>query len=328
MLNSLSKNLKVTLGILVIVAGFMIVRLSLYLKNSIDNAGVSLKNGQQVKSATDKKDYDPQKEDSDGDGIVDYSEASYATDAFNPDSDGDGYLDGEEVITGFNPADGGDGVKQQKKPQNVTQTIIERAVAGYYVGDLKPGSEHLDASMGLISFAAKDEIIKQLNPPIPQRPTVLTSNSPEDQEKYLQDISSTLDGPFISQFTNQAYVMGQAVRFMAIGKDQEALDEFKKLHTVMTGTYVGLTTLSVPPRFESFHNHLLEIFRKISINYAILARMDEDPVLAIGSLNNFPAIFTEIDLSLLAELRALIRDANFEIPKTPLFETIGLLNST
>src|SRR3989344_4142443 len=157
MLNSLSKNLKVTLGILVIVAGFMIVRLSLYLKNSIDNAGVSLKNGQQVKSATDKK-------DSDGDGIVDYSEASYATDAFNPDSDGDGYLDGEEVITGFNPADGGDGVKQQKKPQNVTQTIIERAVAGYYVGDLKPGSEHLAASMGLISFAAKDEIIKQLNP--------------------------------------------------------------------------------------------------------------------------------------------------------------------
>ncbi|MDP3954133.1 MAG: hypothetical protein Q8Q06_01800 [bacterium] len=326
MLNSLSKNLKIALGILVIVAGFMVVRLGLYLKGGVDNAGISLKNGQQVKSATDKKDYNPLTIDSDGDGISDYNETAYGTDAFNSDSDGDGYLDGEEVATGFDPSDKNDGIKQNKEPENITRTVIERIVAGYYVGDLKPGSDNYEASLSLVSFAASDEVLEQLNPPIPQKPTVLTSNSEEDQKKYLQDITSTLDGPFIAQFINQTYVMERAVRFLSIGEDQKAADEFAKLHTVMTGAYVGLTTTSVPPRFEAFHSHLLELFRKISINYAALGKINDDPLLAFGSLNNLPAILSEMNLALMGELRALVKDVDFEIPKTPLFEAIETLN--
>jgi len=41
--------------------------------------------------------------DADNDGLIDADERFYGTDPLNPDTDGDGYQDGEEVKAGFNP---------------------------------------------------------------------------------------------------------------------------------------------------------------------------------------------------------------------------------
>ncbi|MEK7606701.1 MAG: hypothetical protein AAB444_00675 [Patescibacteria group bacterium] len=41
--------------------------------------------------------------DTDGDGLPDFTESFYDTDARNPDTDGDSYLDGEEVRHGYSP---------------------------------------------------------------------------------------------------------------------------------------------------------------------------------------------------------------------------------
>lgn len=47
---------------------------------------------------------DPNKPDSDRDGLRDWSEVNvYGTDPLNPDTDGDTYKDGEEVINGYDP---------------------------------------------------------------------------------------------------------------------------------------------------------------------------------------------------------------------------------
>lgn len=46
----------------------------------------------------------PKKSDTDGDGLVDYSEVMvFHTDPLNPDTDHDGYNDWEEIKKGFNP---------------------------------------------------------------------------------------------------------------------------------------------------------------------------------------------------------------------------------
>lgn len=47
---------------------------------------------------------DPNKADSDADGLTDWAEAKiYKTDLLNPDTDGDSYQDGNEVINGYDP---------------------------------------------------------------------------------------------------------------------------------------------------------------------------------------------------------------------------------
>lgn len=45
--------------------------------------------------------------DTDNDGLEDFLEALYGTDANNPDTDGDGFKDGEEVDNGYNPKGSG-----------------------------------------------------------------------------------------------------------------------------------------------------------------------------------------------------------------------------
>lgn len=50
----------------------------------------------------------PQKADSDADGLFDYDEVKkFGTDPLNADTDADSYLDGEEILGGYNPKGAG-----------------------------------------------------------------------------------------------------------------------------------------------------------------------------------------------------------------------------
>src|SRR3989344_5317491 len=95
---NMSPRLKIILGTLVLIAGFMVVRVGLYFKNDIQSTNLS-----HLGIVLSESDVNPFFVDSDGDGIADVDEAYYRTDPFNPDTDGDGFLDGEEVVSGFNP---------------------------------------------------------------------------------------------------------------------------------------------------------------------------------------------------------------------------------
>ena len=48
-----------------------------------------------------------QAKDTDGDGLTDFLEIIYGTDANNPDTDGDGFTDYNEIQAGFSPTQGG-----------------------------------------------------------------------------------------------------------------------------------------------------------------------------------------------------------------------------
>ena len=53
--------------------------------------------------------------DSDGDGLLDNQELTYATDPTNPDSDDDGVIDGQEIEDGSNPLDRGSAILKRDK---------------------------------------------------------------------------------------------------------------------------------------------------------------------------------------------------------------------
>jgi len=307
---------------MVLVAGFLVVRLGLFFKNGAESASFSLKNSQQVLAEQDVNIF---LVDSDNDGIPDLSEAYYRTSPFNPDTDGDGYLDGEEVASGFDPTKKDDKKRTAKK--NVTETFTERLVAGLYVGDLKPENENFNENLDLLTFAVIDDSIQKLYPPINKDGIKLTDNSVSSQEEYLENISLLIEGPFLAEFMSQSQIMHKAVMLLLQNNYEEATKIFNNLSITFAGAYTKLLTVPVPPKWESFHLHMLTIFRNISINHASLAKINEDPFLALTALSSFTSNLSEIEFSLIQELRILIKNNDLKVPDSVLFEVLGFLNN-
>lgn len=65
--------------------------------------------------------------DSDEDGLADWEEALWHTDAANPDTDGDGSKDGEEIVLGRDPRRGGTG-DRLLDPQERLEALVRNAI--------------------------------------------------------------------------------------------------------------------------------------------------------------------------------------------------------
>lgn len=315
-------KLKIVLGILVILAGFLLTRIGLTIKKSAETA-----NRVRGESTTLPEENSFLK-DSDNDGIADYDEAYYRTDPFNPDSDGDSYLDGEEVAAGFNPTED-DKNKRPAEEKNITITMTDRLLAGIYAGDLNPRGgkgQKFDDGINMVALAAIDEAAQATAPSVNNSLIRITDDSKESQEQYLRDVANLLEGPFLSAFMSQPQVLSNVANNMLTSKFDEAFMALDRLALDFTTAYTRLAAVGVPPLWLGFHKNLLAVFRKISINYRSITKINEDPVLALTGLVDFTNNLASVDSLLLQELRFLIKKGGLEIPSSPLFETVGLLN--
>lgn len=318
----MSNKLKITLGVLVLLAGFLVTRIGLTIKKSAETA--SRVRGE----STIAPEENSLLKDSDNDGIADYDEAYYRTDPFKPDTDDDGYLDGEEVVGGFNPSQ----KDEQKRPEgnNVTLSLTDRFVAGVFAGDLNPRNGHGEKygqGINALTFAAIDEALTELLPPPNSTAIIFSNDSQEAQQKYLQDTVAVLEGPFLSSFMAQPQTLNQVVNLMVVGRFEEAAVILQELSTTFTAAYAKLLTIEVPPKWTDFHGHLLSTFRQLSTNYAAVAKLEQDPVLALMGLNNFALTLSQFDFSIIQELKTLIAKEGLTVPESNLFEIIGLLNN-
>ena len=98
--DTMSAKLKITLGVLLTIAGFLVIRVGSSFYRSAKTAALI----SQI-ITTPAPEENPLTKDSDGDGLSDRDEIIYATDPFNKDTDGDGYIDGEEMASGYDPLD-------------------------------------------------------------------------------------------------------------------------------------------------------------------------------------------------------------------------------
>lgn len=323
----MSTKLKITLGILVLIAGFLLVRLGLFFKHSAQTATTS--NLSQRVAGTSETNWSAV--DSDNDGIPDTNEAYYRTDPSNPDTDGDGFLDGEEIVSGFNPTRKETSDERNKKAGNATTSLAQRMVIGLYTGDLIPnqvGEDKYEKNIDLLALGTIDEMGGLLNPlPASDTTLVIVAKSTESQNNYLAQTASLLEGPFLSSFMQQPYVLNQAANFLVNGKNDEAEEVFRNYFLTYSNAYSQLLALPVPENWVNFHRHLLLIFRKISLNYLSLANMNNDPLLAMTALQDLPNNLLEIDYSLIQELKVLLQTENLEVPNSSLFSILGLLNT-
>lgn len=316
-------RLKIILGLMVVIAGFFITRVGLYFKNSAQTANLS---NPTVLSGQDRNVFF---EDSDSDGIADVDEAKYGTDPFNPDSDGDGYLDGEEVASGFDPRR--EDKSRTGQTANVTNNFTERLAAGVVEGTLNPRNgmgAKFDEGVDLLTFAAIDDAVQALTPAEGQKKITTTDNSKKSQEEYLKNVSQLLEGPFLQSFMAQPHTMHKAATFMIQGRYDQSSKLFSDSALAFTTAYTKLQTVSPPPKWLDFHMSLLTVFRKMSIDYNALTKIKDDPVLAMASLSDISTNISEIEFSILQNLKSLIKEGELEVPNSPLFNVMDILKSS
>ena len=324
-LKKMSKKLKVTLGVLLLVVGFLVVKVGLYFKDSATGIGPSAVRG--VSQLGEEEDRLTQ--DSDQDGIADADESYYRTDAFDSDSDDDGYLDGEEVTTGHLPTvnDADEIAKEQSL--NVTTNLTQRLVGGIYAGDLNPrngkGQKYAEG-MNYLALAAIDEALGKISQ-IPQNSSVLTTDgSVASQEEYLKKIADILEGPFLNAFLQQPQVLHDTLTLAVAGQFEQANQVFADYNIKFTDAYTRLLATPAPSNWIDFHKHLLIFFQRIAMEYNYATQWQEDPMLALTAISDLARSLGNVDTSILEELRLLIQKNSLEVPDSQLFKVLGLLN--
>ncbi len=324
----MSQKIKITLGLLLLVAGFLVLRLGLFFDQSFKVAATA-NIGSHASSQPIEE--NPLLKDSDNDGIPDVNEAYYRTDPANSDTDGDGFLDGEEIASGHNPLKKDSVDPNQTTKKNVTNTLADRFVEGLVAGDLNPRNgkgDKFNQGLNTLALAALDEAGQNLTPSDTNNlPLSITDDSKTSQEEYLNKISELLDGPFLNTFMAQPQTLNATVQNILVGNNEEAIKTFDDRYTMFTGAYTSLLTVSVPPKWLSFHRELLSIFQKIALDYGAAKKLSDDPVLALAAISDLINPFTEIQSSLLQQMRNLISSQNLSTPKTPLFDVLNMLDN-
>lgn len=275
----MSKKLKVTLGALLLIAGFLVVRVGLYFKNSVKTA-----NSIKAPTVLSAQIEDPFNQDSDEDGISDRDEIIYGLDAYEKDTDGDGYLDGEEIASGHDPSDpfansksGNAGISLISRTANLTDRLLNLTAASIIndSGEIDPTqvTEKTYADI-LESIDNEGALSLYLSPPSDSDMKIINDNSEEAVKKYLKSISFIIEGGIVSS---------QGINEIATPNST--------YHLYYENAYYSLRVIEVPSSWKEIHRAATLTFAQLANSFKIMRNLEEDPVRASLALNQVQSSF-------------------------------------
>src|SRR3989344_9349621 len=217
----MSNKLRITLGILLLVAIFLIVRVISAVGGRLKNSdNTTIVRSQGTASIGRSVDLTDLYEDEDADGLSDAQETRFESDTRKADTDGDGFVDGEEAISGYSPIKNGDGEKLI--PDNATKGFTDKLIAGIYAGDLNPektDSTSINKNLSLVALTTLADAQKKLSPDLSYiSKSNRTGNSLEEKERYLQQVAKVFDDVFANYYSTYPRLMAKGMQ--AIADDQ------------------------------------------------------------------------------------------------------------
>jgi len=228
---------------------------------------------------------DPCQQDTDKDGLSDCQETYWNTDYRNSDSDGDGFKDGEEVMSGHDPAKKGpdDGLNGRG---NVTQQAATLMLGGIAVGDLSPNSPKYNGSIQKLTDAVLERY--QANSAVTDEDVAIGTDSRIDIIKY-GFAASNIVGPTLRDLgTGFAQVVAviasiQLDDLSSLQKNDPA--QYKKFLasidqqiSSLDGRISSLRKMTVPPSMIVGHKNVLMLLRGTQQQYRLLRQISQDPM--------------------------------------------------
>ena len=239
-----------------------------------------------------KSDIFPDK-DTDGDGLKDWEETLWGTDANNQDSDSDGTPDGEEVKAGRNPASKGPDDKlatgnasvteenfASEEPKNLTELLARQLVVNYLYQKSSGGDQPQEAasvlqqSLGQESY--EDSFSKKDLKIIPDKKR-------EDKISYLNAAGKILARDFDGIEGNELSIMIGVLR----SQDNSQLSELEKFRGPYAGALKNLLALAVPEEYAGAHLELLNILKNSERSGEDMKKLPDDPFQALVGISEY-----------------------------------------
>jgi hypothetical protein len=301
----MSRRIKILLAVLVVSAGLAFWYVASYTSSGSTQTPLSANILQTTTT-----------QDTDNDGLIDSEETYWGTDFRNPDSDGDGFKDGEEVLSGHNPAKAGPNDLLDSKT-NLTQRASTLLLGGLATGDLDPSSANYESAInGLV-----EKIFQQYsdNTTAELDSIVTSTNNQNDVLSYGMKMSRILQ----TLFTNTANGFASVIETIKdiptsdiskLRKDKpNTFSAFSKeidaQLSMLDAQAIQLKSVKVPPSLLQAHRNELIFIRGVQQQYRALRAIDRDPLQGIIAMQMLATLTTATAAELTTDFTNRLSDA-------------------
>ncbi len=307
-----SKRTAIILAILIVIFGGFFVYS--YTRNSTTNYTNTNSNALVVATSTFSVDSSAAKIDSDNDGLPDWEEALYGTDAHNPDTDGDGTPDGKEVTLGRNPLVKGpkDLVNPDNSADNSTSTKENLTPTDVFARDFFAQYVNLKESGVTVTADNASQIASNYlkNAPLP---TIQAKQYTTNDIKIVENTPAGLSGyqeAFIADFTknwpNDPNNNEMLVLKKTFGDNNpSAIDGLSGIITIYERALNTFLLIQVPRSAVTQHLSVLNSLSTYIQTLKMIQSAFTDPMSGYVALNSFMTNQSNLIISM-ANLRIFL----------------------
>ncbi len=247
-----------------------------------------------------KSDIFPNK-DADGDGLKDWEETLWGTDANNRDSDGDGTPDGEEVKAGRNPAAKGPDDKlatgnasgteenfASEQPKNLTELLARQLVVNYLYQKSSGGGQPQEAASILQQSLGQEAYENGFSR---KDLTIIPDKKREDKISYLNAVGKILARDFDGIEGNELSIMIGVLR----SQDNSELSELEKFRGPYEQALKNLLALAVPEEYSESHLELLNILKNSERSGEDMKKLPDDPFQALVGISEYFKVISRME---------------------------------
>jgi len=268
--------------------------------------------------------------DSDNDGLKDWQETLYKTDANNPDTDGDGYLDGEEIDSGHNPLVKSPGDTDLFYPlplgdkYNITKKVLsDQNIDTLFASYISQKQQYLksnpligsqDAFSAEVSQATIDEMAKralgdlysvltdQAKTELEQIPDLFNITVTDNDIKISQDNDKATIEKYLGQVsyilnTDNFFIKEQAYQALIKTFNEGDFSQLDELIKTNDAKIEDAKTIIVPSTWKDIHERGLELTLLIRNIYVSFRDVLDDPLkayMAVDKLESFSQNWNEL----------------------------------